>query len=98
MMLERVMERLRGGGVTSLRELARELGTTETLVEMMLQDLERMGYVRRIAFSGCSGDCAQCADHASGACGTPCAVASSGHVWTLTSKPRWGTDKRPQDS
>ncbi len=82
-MLEQVMERLRGGGITSLRDLARELDTSETLVEMMLEDLERMGYVRRMAFADCSGDCVHCAQHTSGACGTPCAVSSGGHVWTL---------------
>jgi hypothetical protein len=82
-MLEQVIERLRGGGVTSLRELARELGTSETLVEMMLEDLERMGYVRRMAFGDCGGDCAHCVQHASGACDMPCAVSSGGHVWTL---------------
>ena len=82
-MLERVIAGLAGDKVTSLRELARELGTSETLLEMMLEDLERMGRVRRLALGGCSGDCAHCAEHRSDACGTPCAVSSTGHVWTL---------------
>jgi hypothetical protein len=82
-MLERVMARLAGEQVTSLRELARELGVSETLLEMMLEDLERMGRVRRLTLGGCNGDCGHCAEHGSGACETPCAVSSTGHVWTM---------------
>jgi hypothetical protein len=85
-MLEQVMERLAAGGVISLRELARQLNTTETLLEMMLQDLERMGYVRRMMFGDCSGDCSKCGQHAAGGCGAPCAVSSGGGVWTLNEK------------
>jgi hypothetical protein len=83
-MLERVMARLAGEKVTSLRELARELGVSETLVEMMLEDLERKGRVRRLTLGGCGGDCTHCAEHDSGVCGTPCAVSSAGRVWTVT--------------
>ena len=84
-MLERVLERLSGDEVHTLRELARELDITENMMELMLHDLERMGYVRQMAVGGCSSDCARCSQHVSG-CGAPGAVSSTGHVWTLTNR------------
>lgn len=85
-MLEQILERLKGGGMHSVRTLARELDTSEPLVEAMLADLERMGYLKRVMASGCSGDCAACGQTASGTgseCSVACGVVGSGMLWAL---------------
>lgn len=74
-MLEELLRRL-GAGVTSIRELARDLGTTPTLVEAMLEELERRGLVTSVA--SCSGACQGCS--VSG-----CLSTWRGRAWTLTS-------------
>ncbi len=77
-MLETLLAMLRRGGTRRLGDLALELGTTPELVEMMLEDLTRMGYLRPVD--------GQCGDRCS-ACplkGT-CAVAGGGRVWALRS-------------
>jgi hypothetical protein len=60
-------------------DLARALDTTPQLVEVMLDDLSRMGYLRRVG-----GQCTE-------TCGTCpmaglCAAGSSEQLWTLTEK------------
>ena len=59
-MLNQLLELLREGGVRRVADLARELDTTPKLVELMLQDLARMGYLKQAA-GGCAGACASCA-------------------------------------
>jgi hypothetical protein len=59
--------------------LARELDTTSELVEAMLEDLVRMGYLKRVG-----GECAE-------SCGNCpmaglCAAGSSGQLWSLVEK------------
>jgi hypothetical protein len=83
-MLEYVLKRVAGGGIHSVSELARELDTTETLVEQMLEDLERMGYLRRVAL-GCGGHCDGC--EAASACGVH-GVHGLGQVWAVTGPGR----------
>jgi len=57
-MLEQLLAIMRRGGVQTTESLARRLGVTPALVEMMLADLERRGYV---AQAGACGDaCAGC--------------------------------------
>ncbi len=58
-MMERLVAMLREGGARRVDELARELDTTPQLVELMLDDLARMGIVRR-PDKGCSAGCAGC--------------------------------------
>lgn len=92
-MLERILERLESGGMHSVRTLARELNVTEPLVEAMLADLERMGYLKRVCASGCSGDCASCGLGASERteCNPACGIVGSGQLWTLAR-----SNERPQ--
>lgn len=75
-MLNRLLELLREGGTRRVADLARELDTTPTLVEVMLEDLARMGYLKRVG-GECSTHCAGCA--LAGLCTTE----ASGQVWTL---------------
>ena len=65
--------------LNQLLDLARELATTPVLVEMMLEDLVRMDYLKPMG-GACGDSC--------GACSMAglCAAGSSGQLWTLTEK------------
>jgi len=78
-MLDRLLELLRAGGTHIVGDLARELDTTPELVEMMLEALGRMGYLKRLG-GECGGGC--------GACSMAglCSVGSGGEVWALAEK------------
>ncbi len=75
-MLDRLLELLRAGGTHRVSDLARALDTTPELVEMMLEDLSRAGYVKPVA--ACTETCASCplADS--------CIPAQPGKAWTLS--------------
>ncbi len=77
MILNRLLELLRAGGTHRVVDLAHELDTTSALVEVMLEDLGRMGYLKRVG-GGCGGGCGGCPLAES------CAVGGGGQVWTLT--------------
>jgi len=80
--LDRLLELLREGGTHRISDIAQELGTTPQLVEAMLEDLARMGYVKRVA-AQCSGKCTTCP------VSQTCTVGggeSNGRIWVLTEK------------
>ncbi len=77
MMLDRMLELLRAGGTHRVADLARELDTTPALVEAMLEDLGRMGVLKRVG-GACGDGCSGCS--MAGAC----AAGGNGQVWTLT--------------
>jgi predicted ArsR family transcriptional regulator len=79
-MLNRLLELLRAGGTYRVEDLARRLDTTPALVEVMLEDLGRMGYLKR-ANAACASQCTSCS--MSGLCSVN---AGGGQVWTLTKK------------
>lgn len=66
-MLERLLALVRQGGVQTPDTLARQLGVSTRLVELMLADLEQRGYIQQAetCSDGCSGcDVAQgCGEH-----------------------------------
>ena len=76
------------GGVHTPAELANRLDVTESLVDQMLIDLSRMGYLRSVSGGACqttpgrdSGPCADCP------LSSACAVCEPGaQVWALTQK------------
>lgn len=74
-MLERLLEILQGGGTHRVSDLARALDTTPALVEIMLEDLSRIGYVKPVAT--CTEPCTACplADS--------CISIQPGNAWTL---------------
>lgn len=78
-MLSRLLELLQAGGTHRVADLARALDTTPELVEVMLDDLGRMGYLKRMG-GACSGTCGSCS------MAGLCAAGSSGQLWTLTEK------------
>lgn len=58
-MLERLLAQITSKGAVSLAELAGELDTSPEMVALMLEDLERRGYLQ--AVQGCAtGSCAGC--------------------------------------
>ncbi len=89
-MLERLLELLRTGGTHLVTDLAHEIGTTPVLVEVMLEDLGRMGYLKQVG-GKCGGECGGCS------LAGLCSAGSSGQVWTLTEKSwqrtRWSSER-----
>jgi len=75
-MLEQLLAIMRRGGVQSIDSLARELHATPGLVEAMLADLERRGYVKQAGM--CGSGCAGC-DLERG-----CAEHKQQRLWTVT--------------
>lgn len=78
-MLERLIQLLRDGGTHSIADLSKHLGASVTLVEMMMEDLARMGYLSPWDAS-CDSQCGTCP---MGSCGV---VEASGRVWTFTDR------------
>jgi DeoR/GlpR family transcriptional regulator of sugar metabolism len=78
-MLNRLLELLGGGGTHRVRDLARELDTTPELVEAMLENLGRMGYLKRVG-GECVEKCTSCP------VAGLCAAGDGGRVWTLTER------------
>ena len=76
------------GGIHTPAELANQLDVSERLVEQMLADLSRMGYLRSIS----RGTCQALPNSAPEPCGdcplaSACAVCEPGsQVWALTQK------------
>jgi hypothetical protein len=85
--LERLLSLLAGGGAHAPAQLARQLGVSEGLLELMLADLTRMGYLRRVAGFACQAlpdgpaPCAGCP--LGGVCGVG---GPGGQLWALTDK------------
>lgn len=84
-MLDRLLELLREGDTRRISDLARELGTTPDLVRAMMEDLARMGYVKRGA-TECSEECASCPMSALCVAGSGSQGRRSGQVWVLANE------------
>jgi len=78
-MLRELLRLMAQGGVRTRAELARELGVSEGLVEQMLEDLARMGYLKPVEGS-CASQCTACPLAKTCAAGTPA------RIWALTEK------------
>ncbi len=81
-MLKQLLDRLTGGGTWTVESLAEELDVTPALVETMLDDLTRRGYLKPVQ-SGCSGACASCT--MSKGCIQHAGQRASQRMWTLNS-------------
>lgn len=77
-MIEQLLTMVAEGGIHSYDELARRLSISQPLLEAMLEDLSRLGYLTAVQ-NGCRGHCTGCV--ASG-----CSVVGAGRLWTLTDK------------
>ncbi|MGC8874731.1 MAG: helix-turn-helix domain-containing protein [Chloroflexia bacterium] len=78
-MLDRLLSLLREGKTRTVPELARELGVTPPLVEMMLEELAVRGYLRSLPGS-CGGRCEGCP--LAGAC-----AAGGTRIWSISLAP-----------
>ena len=78
-MLDNLLRILREGSAYTYGDLAVRLGVSEVMIEDMLENLARLGYLRPMA-QACESHCASC--HMSGAC----AVGAPGRIWVLTEK------------
>ena len=74
-MLQELLELLKEGRTRSLGGLAQALDTSPKMVETMLEDLERMGYVRQV--TGCNEACQGCSMEGS------CAPKSAARIWAV---------------
>ncbi len=77
-MLERLLQLVAEGGVHSYEDLSQRLSISQALLEAMLEDLARLGYLRAVG-DGCAGHCTGCSIGS-------CSVAGSGRLWSLTEK------------
>lgn len=77
-MLERLMKQLVSDEIATLEELAKRLSVSDGLVEQMLNDLARGGYIELIDMS-CSTDC-KC----EGA--SICSMLQGKRLWRVTDK------------
>lgn len=80
-MLEQLLTRLAEGGAHTPESLARELGASRDMVERMLADLARLGYLEP-AGESCAAKCAGCPS------ASVCSVGTPQRVWALTEKAR----------
>lgn len=57
-MLEQLLAEIRSGGTLEVNLLAKKLGVTAPLISMMLEHLQRAGYIR--PYETCGDGCAGC--------------------------------------
>jgi len=76
--LEDVLKIVAQGGIHSYDDLAERLSISQPLLEMMLEDLARLGYLRAVG-SSCDHRCASCPIGS-------CSVARPRRLWSLTEK------------
>ncbi len=77
-MLEQLLQLVAQGGVHSYQDLTKRLSVSQPLLETMLEDLARLGYLRAV-HAGCDGHCAGCPIGG-------CSIAGPSQLWTLTDK------------
>jgi len=75
-MLEQLLRLIAEDGVSTCEDLARRVSVSQPLLEAMLEELARLGYLRAVA-SGCAGHCTGCSMGG-------CSVIGQGRVWILT--------------
>lgn len=59
-MLEKLLEEIRRGGTLEIGSLAKKLGITPQMVEVMLEHLQQTGHIR--PYQGCQGACQACGE------------------------------------
>jgi hypothetical protein len=76
--LEKLLQLVARGGVHSYEDLQAHLVISQPLLEMILHDLARLGYLREVG-DGCRAQCNACPM-------AGCSVAGPARMWALTSK------------
>lgn len=77
-MLEQLLRFVAEGGIHSYEDLMRRLDVNQPMLEMMLEDLARRGYLQPVG-DACGGRCSGCSMGG-------CSVAGPGRLWTLTTR------------
>lgn len=77
-MLHELLQRIAKGGAHSYKELAEALSVPVPLLEAMLEEMARLGYLRSLE-AACNHNCHRCPVGG-------CSVAGRGQVWVLTEK------------
>jgi hypothetical protein len=77
-MIEQLLRFLTEGGVHSYEDMAKRLSISIPLLEMMLEDLSRLGYLRPV--DSASGA------HCTGCSTGSCSITGPGRLWALTDK------------
>ena len=77
--LYELLSHLATGPVQTLDDLAGEMGVQRELLQQMLQDLARAGYIESFPV-GCQQSCRGCRFE------TSCRLTQGARVWTLTEK------------
>ena len=86
-LLEGLLAILSRGRASTLDDLAREIDASSELIEHMLDQLARAGYIRAVGGS-CAGQCAGCGY------GRGCAEAHNRRIWIVTDRARMAADTR----
>jgi hypothetical protein len=77
-MIEQLLRFVAEGGVHSYEDLAKRLSAPLPLLEMMLEELSRLDYLRPVD-SDCGKHCASCSIGS-------CSITGPGRLWALTDK------------
>lgn len=85
-MLEKLLAMLATGQALTMADLAEELDTSTGLIEQMLLDLERAGYLSPVQ-TQCSGGCSGCAFQSA------CSLTQGQRIWTVTEAGRRAAQK-----
>ena len=75
-MLEKLLREIQAGSTLQTTTLAARLGTSVTIVQAMLEELERMGRLRQVPVG--------CSDTSCGGCPLSGGCADPGRVWMLS--------------
>lgn len=86
-MIEQLLTIVAEGGIHSYDELAQRLSISQPLLEAMLEDLSRLGYLSTVQ-DGCEGHCTGCSM-------SGCSVVGRGRLWTLTNKGTRAASRLP---
>jgi DNA-binding transcriptional MocR family regulator len=77
-------------GIECSSELARRLGVSHALMENMLDELTRQGYLKAVV-GGCSVPCERCPTH------TACLFRGQARIWALSPKGERLLAKREEE-
>jgi len=78
-MLDQVLRIVVQEGIHTRRELAQRLNVSEELLQQMIDELVRIGYLKSVV-GDCHDRCTGCPFAAE------CAIGGAGRIWTLTEK------------
>lgn len=86
-MLNEVLRMIAQGGIHTRRELAQRLDVSEELLEQMIDELVRLGYLKPVV-GDCDDRCAGCPFAAK------CTIGGGGRIWALTEKGAKEVERR----